>query len=65
MSSRNSEKAPAPTKHENVSSTLEEAIRRRAYELYEQRGREDGHDTEDWPRAEEEITHSRTRSVAA
>jgi len=29
-------------------------IRRRAYELYEQREREDGHDVEDWLRAEEE-----------
>ena len=30
---------------------LEESIRRRAYELYEQRGREDGHDVDDWVRA--------------
>ena len=35
---------------------LEEEIRRRAYELYETRGWEDGHDLEDWLRAEEEIT---------
>lgn len=27
----------------------------RAYELYEQRGREDGHDVEDWLQAETEI----------
>ena len=31
-------------------------IRLRAYELYEARGREDGHELEDWLRAEEEIT---------
>lgn len=30
-------------------------IRVRAYELYEQRGRQDGCDHEDWIRAEEEI----------
>ena len=30
-------------------------IRRRAYELYEKRGREDGHAEEDWLRAEAEI----------
>jgi hypothetical protein len=30
-------------------------IRQRAYNLYEQRGREDGHDLEDWFRAEAEI----------
>jgi len=33
-----------------------EQIARRAYELYEARGREDGHDLEDWLRAEAEIT---------
>ena len=27
----------------------------RAYELYEQRGRDDGHDVDDWLRAEQEL----------
>ena len=36
----------------------EERIRDRAYELYEARGRGDGHDLEDWLEAEEEITGS-------
>ena len=44
---------------------LEEQIRRRAYELYEARGREDGHELDDWLRAEEEITRQRARTVAA
>jgi hypothetical protein len=30
-------------------------VERRAYELYEQRGREDGHDWDDWLEAEREI----------
>ena len=30
-------------------------VARRAYQLYEARGREDGRDVEDWLRAEEEI----------
>ena len=30
-------------------------IRERAYELYESRGREHGHDEQDWLRAEQEI----------
>jgi hypothetical protein len=34
----------------------EERIRIRAYELYEARGRGDGHDVEDWLEAESEIT---------
>jgi len=32
-------------------------IRCRAYELYEQRGREDGYDIEDWLHAESEVIH--------
>lgn len=34
---------------------LEAEIRRRAYELYEQRGRTPGHENEDWLVAESEI----------
>jgi len=33
----------------------EELIRQRAYQLYEERGHEDGHDLEDWLRAEAEM----------
>jgi len=36
-------------------SSLEERIRLRAYELYERRGRQDGHAVEDWLQAEAEI----------
>jgi hypothetical protein len=32
-----------------------EKIRRRAHELFEARGREEGHDLEDWLQAEAEI----------
>jgi hypothetical protein len=44
---------------------LEDQIRLRAYELYEERGREDGHELEDWLRAEEEITQKQARPIAA
>ena len=43
--------------------TLEDTIRRRAYELYEQRGGEHGHDVDDWLQAEEEITEMQGRSA--
>lgn len=33
----------------------EESIRLRAYGIYEQRGRQEGHDVEDWLQAEAEI----------
>jgi hypothetical protein len=39
-------------------------IRRRAYELYEEHGREDGHDVEDWLQAEAEITGKTERAAA-
>ena len=39
--------------------------RHRAYQLYEARGREDGHELDDWLRAEEEITQQKTRTTAA
>jgi Protein of unknown function (DUF2934) len=45
--------------------SLEEQIQRRAYQLYEARGREDGHELDDWLRAEEEITRQKTRTIAA
>jgi len=48
-----------------ASIELHEQIRRRAYELYEQRGREDGHDVEDWLQAESELTQPKVQAVAA
>ncbi len=44
--------------------SLEEEIRRRAYELYEQRGRQDGLAEEDWLRAETEVLGRRTARTA-
>ena len=43
---------------------IQERIRQRAYELYEQRGREDGRDLDDWLKAESELTE-KTKVVAA
>jgi len=34
---------------------LQEQIRRRAFELYEQRGHTDGHELDDWLQAEAEV----------
>ena len=47
------------------TSDLQDQIRRRAYELYEERGKEDGNDLDDWLRAEAELTSSKHRSAAA
>ncbi len=59
----------APAKLEKVfpitdpaPASIDELVRARAYELFEARGRESGHELEDWLRAEEEI---RTQSRAS
>ena len=44
---------------------LEEEIRCRAYELYEQRGRLDGNDLDDWLQAETDLLGQRAESAAA
>ena len=46
-------------------SNLEEEIRRRAYEIYEARGREVGHDLDDWLRAEGEVSGTSALTAAA
>ena len=49
---------------ETVVDTYEE-ISSRAYELYLERGQEDGHALEDWLQAEAEILPNRNRKRAA
>jgi len=44
---------------------LQEQIRIRAFELYELRGREDGHDLDDWLQAESELATERRSKAAA
>ena len=43
---------------------LKSQIRQRAFELYQERDREDGHKLDDWLLAEEEITSQKIRIVA-
>jgi hypothetical protein len=39
----------------NVNDSREEVVRRRAYEIYEQHGREDGYALDHWLQAESEL----------
>jgi Protein of unknown function (DUF2934) len=57
-------KKPSTFGRTAVEDNLEQ-IRTRAYELYEARGREEGHDLEDWLEAEAEITGTAVTSAAA
>ena len=65
MSADATKKQPTTEIIELQEFELEYQIRLRAYELYEERGREDGHEEEDWFRAEEEITQKKARTIAA
>ena len=48
-----------------VLISIEQQIQQRAYELYEQRGRTDGHELDDWLQAESEIKGTRANATAA
>lgn len=52
-------------KTEDLSQDRLEKIRQRAYELYEGRGREEGHDFDDWLQAETEIEAAEVRRATA
>jgi hypothetical protein len=52
---------PLPDRRVEVTHGV---IARRAYELYTARGREHGHDVDDWLQAERELRHA-VRSTAA
>jgi Protein of unknown function (DUF2934) len=50
-------KKPQPRMSQAVPlpDQIEERIRQRAHEIYEARGREDGHDLDDWLAAESDV----------
>ena len=65
MNANPPKKSPTSVTSEPQNLELEDQIRQRAYELYEGRGRKDGHELEYWFRAEAEITQKKVRTVAA
>jgi len=58
---------PVPEKKRSAenSTSEEEEIRIRAYELFQERGEQPGYDAEDWLRAEDEVRNKHTRRKAA
>ena len=50
-----------PRPRELSTEDLREKIRKRAYELYELRGGEEGQDVDDWLKAESEVTRNADR----
>ena len=65
MSPDATKKQPTTGISELQELELEYQIRLRAYELYEARGRKDGHELDDWLRAEAEITGATAETAAA
>ena len=63
MNENPSKKPPATVTSE--PQELEHQIRLRAQQLYEARGREDGHELDDWLGAQEEIREKKVRTAAA
>ncbi len=61
--STSSEKKNPKNGNAAAAFDLEQAIRRRAYELYEQRGRHDGHAQDDWLQAEAEVLSRYSRTA--
>lgn len=60
-------KVDAPNKPIAVARPpdVEEEVRKRAYELFQARGGEEGHELEDWLQAEREVRDRETNAVAA
>lgn len=57
---------PAPARGkalQNETLSLEERVRRRAYELYVQRGDQSGSALDDWLQAEEEVRRAQERAI--
>jgi hypothetical protein len=52
-------------KYAHLEAGIQEEIRQRAYELYEERGRQDGFHDEDWSRAETEVLSRFQREKSA
>ena len=65
MSPDATKKQPTTELSELHEFELEYQIRLRAYQLYEARGRKDGHELEDWLRAKEEIRDKKFRAATA
>jgi hypothetical protein len=65
MKTKNHPSPETTTSSAEANTELQEQIRARAYELYEQRGGESGHELDDWLQAEDEVLDTKSPSEAA
>ena len=61
---RRSTSDPTPKNTQQQALDRDQRIRCRAYALYEERGRVDGHDVDDWLQAEAEVS-GKSKTAAA
>ena len=54
-----------PGEFQRAQQRMEEEIRFRAYQIFEERGRQEGHHHDDWVRAEAEIRAKHQRAKSA
>jgi hypothetical protein len=52
---------PEPANPEPTTEEIRNLIRQRAYELFEQRGKQEGRDFDDWIAAESEVVKKSTK----
>lgn len=57
--------APAANSTAQPSPNVQEAIRKRAFEIYQQRGRSSGNAVDDWLRAEREVLGAKSKRQPA
>jgi Protein of unknown function (DUF2934) len=57
----NAKQSTDPGQSQRVELATQDAVALRAYELFEERGREPGRDVDDWLRAEHELKQARQR----
>ena len=52
-----------PTDYKPLPDLPEDTIRKRAFDIYEQRGKQDGQELDDWLEAEREVLESLARAA--
>jgi Protein of unknown function (DUF2934) len=55
--------SPVPPRPTLIDAEIEEQIRKRAYELYQERGGVDGNATDDWRKAKKEVLSSKAKAA--
>ena len=55
--------SPIPSRPNLIDAEIEEQIRKRAYELYQERGGVDGNATDDWRKAKKEVLSSKAKAA--